>query len=96
VLADIGDKPTIQPVLERCRQVSSIEAVVLCTDSSELNTLAEGWGSRALYFSRSAIPYVCDVAEVDWHQHTAYWGNVGIYGFRGDVYAAWISQLEKA
>ena len=44
---------------------------------------------RALYFSRSAIPHVRDVAEVDWHQHTTYWGHVGMYGFRGDVLAAW-------
>ena len=49
-----------------------------------------------------------DVAEVDWHQHTAYWGHVGMYSFRGDV-AAWdqllasslddperLEQLEKA
>ena len=44
---------------------------------------------RALYFSRSAIPHVRDVSEVDWHQHTTYWGHVGMYGFRGDVLAAW-------
>ena len=30
-----------------------------------------------------------DVAEADWHQHTTYWGHVGMYGFRGDVLAAW-------
>ena len=186
VLADIGGKPMIQRVLERCRQASSVEAVVLCTDSAELQSRAEGWGfpvlmtaescssgseriasvahplmtlawgdedpvaeetavinvqgdqpfidpavinamveefrrqdpvpavvtpvyglqpesvhnpnvvktllahdGRALYFSRSAIPHVRDVAEVDWHQHTTYWGHVGMYGFRGDVLAAW-------
>ena len=186
VLADIGGKPMIQRVLERCRQASSIEAVVLCTDSPELQALAEGWGfpvlmtaescssgseriasvadalmnlawgatpvvadqtaiinvqgdqpfidpavidamvaeflrldpvpavvtpvyalkqetvhnpnvvktllahdGRALYFSRSAIPHVRDVDPADWHQHTTYWGHVGMYGFRGDVLAAW-------
>ena len=186
VLADIGGKPMIQRVLERCREAQSVEAVVLCTDSSELKALAEGWGfpvlmtaescnsgseriasvvqplmalawgeaapvaeetavinvqgdqpfidsavidamaeefqsqapvpavvtpvyglkpdsvhnpnvvktllahdGRALYFSRSAIPHVRDVAEADWHQHTTYWGHVGMYGFRGDVLAAW-------
>ena len=30
-----------------------------------------------------------DVAEADWHEHTTYWGHVGMYGFRGDVLAAW-------
>ena len=44
---------------------------------------------RALYFSRSAIPHVRDVAESEWHQHTTYWGHVGMYGFRGDVLAGW-------
>ncbi len=44
---------------------------------------------RALYFSRSAIPHVRDVDPTDWHQHTPYWGHVGMYGFRGDVLASW-------
>lgn len=44
---------------------------------------------RALYFSRSAIPHVRDVDPAAWHQHTDYWGHVGMYGFRGDVLAAW-------
>ena len=44
---------------------------------------------RALYFSRSAIPHVRDVDPSAWHEHTNYWGHVGIYGFRGDVLAAW-------
>ena len=48
VLAEIGGKPMIQRVLERCRQASSIEAVVLCTDSPELQALAEGWGFPVL------------------------------------------------
>ena len=186
VQADIGGQPMIQRVLERCRQARGVEAVVLCTDSDQLRTLAEGWGfpvlmtaescssgseriasvaddlmalgwgdatpvaeqtavinvqgdqpfidpavielmvaefqrrdpvpevvtpvyglkpetvhnpnvvktllahdGRALYFSRSAIPHVRDVAEADWHKHTTYWGHVGMYGFRGDVLAAW-------
>jgi len=186
VLADIGGKPMIQRVLERCRESSTVEAVVLCTDSPQLQQLAEGWGfpvlmtaascssgseriasvadqlmalaskegqavaeqtavinvqgdqpfidpavidamvdefrrldpvpavvtpvyrlkpetvhnpnvvktllahdGRALYFSRSAIPHVRDVDPVDWHRHTTYWGHVGMYGFRGDVLAAW-------
>ena len=186
VLAEIGGKPMIQRVLERCREARGVEAVVLCTDSDHLRTLAEGWGfpvlmtadscssgseriasvaeqlmafgwagaspvaaqtavinvqgdqpfidpavieamvaefrrrdpvpavvtpvyrlqaetvhnpnvvktllahdGRALYFSRSAIPHVRDVDPADWHRHTPYWGHVGMYGFRGDVLAAW-------
>ena len=195
VLADIGGKPMIQRVLERCADAEGPSAVVLCTDSCHLKDLAEGWGypvlmtdktctsgseriasaadqlialawneqahtwdalqlqerrqstavinvqgdqpfldpmvvsqmvaefarrtpvpavvtpvyrlaaetihnpavvktllahdGRALYFSRSAIPHVRDVDPAAWHQHTPYWGHVGMYGFRGDVLAGW-------
>ena len=186
VLADIGGKPMIQRVLERCRESTAVDTVVLCTDSQELQQRAAAWGfpvlmtaescssgsdriasvadalmelawgnatpvaeqtavinvqgdqpfidpqvidamaaefrrldpvpavvtpvyglkpetvhnpnvvktllahdGRALYFSRSAIPHVRDVDPSDWHRHTTYWGHVGMYGFRGDVLAAW-------
>jgi 3-deoxy-manno-octulosonate cytidylyltransferase (CMP-KDO synthetase) len=186
VLADIGGKPMIQRVLERCRESTAVDAVVLCTDSQELQQRAAVWGfpvlmtaescssgsdriasvadalmalawrdatpqaeqtavinvqgdqpfidpqvidamaakfrrldpapavvtpvyglkpatvhnpnvvktllahdGRALYFSRSAIPHVRDVDPAEWHRHTTFWGHVGMYGFRGDVLAAW-------
>ena len=195
VIAEIGGKPMIQRVLEQCAKATGPSAVVLCTDSSRLQQLAQGWGfpvlmtseacssgseriasvadqlvarawdeqpqgwdastradrlvstavinvqgdqpfldpevvtamvaefgrrdpvpavvtpvyqlkpdtihnpavvktllahdGRALYFSRSAIPHVRDVDPADWHRHTHYWGHVGMYGFRGDVLAAW-------
>lgn len=34
VLADIGGKSMTQQVLQRCREASSVDAVVLCTDSA--------------------------------------------------------------
>ena len=195
VLADLGGKPMLQRVLEQCAQAEGPACVVLCTDSEQLQQLAQAWGfpvlmtaehctsgseriasvadqlvgmawgetsvhwdaetraarlaatavinvqgdqpfldpavvtamaavfgrgpsvpavvtpvyrlkpetihnpavvktllasdGRALYFSRSAIPHVRDVDPADWHQHTDYWGHVGMYGFRGDVLAAW-------
>ena len=186
VLAEIGGKPMIQRVLERCRESTAVDTVVLCTDSQELQQRAEDWGfpvlmtaescssgseriasvadalmalawgdatptadqtavinvqgdqpfidpqvidamaaefrrldpvpavvtpvyglkpetvhnpnvvktllahdGRALYFSRSAIPHVRDVDPSEWHRHTTFWGHVGMYGFRGDVLAAW-------
>ena len=186
VLADIGGKSMIQRVLERSSQADGVDAVVLCTDSDQVQQLALDWGfpvlmtsqnctsgseriasvadslidlawgdqevdaertavinvqgdqpfldpavieamvaefqrrdsppevvtpvyvlspatvhnpnvvktvlahdSRALYFSRSAIPHVRDVEPQDWHRYTTYWGHVGMYGFRGDVLAAW-------
>lgn len=44
---------------------------------------------RALYFSRSAIPHIRDVDSTEWHEHSPYWGHIGIYAFRGDVLALW-------
>jgi len=195
VLAEIGGKSMIQRVLEQCAKAHGPAAVVLCTDSTHLQELADGWGfpvlmtsencssgsdriasvadqlvamawdeqvdrwddatrmqrlsstavinvqgdqpflepgvvttmvvefgrrdrvpavvtpvyrlkpdtihnpavvktllahdGRALYFSRSAIPHVRDVEPAEWHQHTEYWGHVGMYGFRGDVLSVW-------
>ena len=53
VLADIGGKPMIQRVLERCREASAVEAVVLCTDSDKLRGMAEGWGFPVLMTSEA-------------------------------------------
>jgi 3-deoxy-manno-octulosonate cytidylyltransferase (CMP-KDO synthetase) len=39
----------------------------------------------ALYFSRSAVPYVRDVAMDQWHNSAPYWGHVGLYALRRDV-----------
>ena len=51
VLADIGGKPMIQRVLERCREAAGVDAVVLCTDSRPLQDLADGLGFRVLMTS---------------------------------------------
>lgn len=51
VLAEIGGKPMLQRVLERCGHACLPEAVVLCTDSQELCQLAEVWGFDSLLTS---------------------------------------------
>ncbi|MFZ0407085.1 MAG: 3-deoxy-manno-octulosonate cytidylyltransferase [Cyanobium sp.] len=48
VMADIGGRPMLQRVLERCSLARAPEAVVLCTDSEELMAAAERWGYPAL------------------------------------------------
>ena len=40
VLAEIGGQPMIKRVLQRCRQARSVEVVVLCTDSEQLQQMA--------------------------------------------------------
>ncbi|MEC8442157.1 MAG: 3-deoxy-manno-octulosonate cytidylyltransferase [Cyanobacteriota bacterium] len=51
VLADIGGKPMIQRVLERSRLATSVQDVVLCTDSQQLQEMAQGWGFPVLMTS---------------------------------------------
>ena len=48
VMADIGGRPMLRRVLERCRQARRPEAVVLCTDSDDLLEHAAAWGFPAV------------------------------------------------
>jgi len=56
----------------------------------------------ALYFSRSAIPYIRGQPPSEWIRHSKYYGHVGVYGFRANVLANWskippssLEELEK-
>lgn len=51
VLADIGGRPMLRRVLERCREARGPKALVLCTDSKQLADLAAEWGFQALLTS---------------------------------------------
>ena len=55
---------------------------------------------RALYFSRSVIPYVRGAEEQRWSECAAYFTHVGIYAFRADTLAELVnlpqSSLELA
>ena len=66
VLADIGGKPMVQRVLERCSQADGLSAVVLCTDSERLRELASSWGFPVLMTSeacRSGSERIASVAD---------------------------------
>lgn len=39
----------------------------------------------ALYFSRSAIPFVRDKAKGEWHKLNCFYKHIGIYAFKSDV-----------
>ena len=51
LLADIAGKPMLLHVLERCRQAKGVAAVVVCTDSDQVRSFAEGWGFPVLMTS---------------------------------------------
>ena len=97
-----GDQPFLEPdvvtaMVEEFDRRDPVPAVVTPVYRLQPDTIHNpavvktllAHDGRALYFSRSAIPHVRDVDPAAWHQHTDYWGHVGMYGFRGDVLAAW-------
>jgi 3-deoxy-manno-octulosonate cytidylyltransferase (CMP-KDO synthetase) len=44
VMADLGGRPMLRHVLERCRRARGVAAVVACTDSEVVRQAAESWG----------------------------------------------------
>ncbi|MFQ6538630.1 3-deoxy-manno-octulosonate cytidylyltransferase [Aphanothece stagnina] len=48
VLADIAGRPMLQHVVERCRLARGVDALVVCTDSPEVQAAATAWGVQAL------------------------------------------------
>ena len=46
---------------------------------------------KALYFSRSPVPYVRGVPENQWLETQAFFAHMGVYGFRSDI----LLDLEK-
>lgn len=56
--------------------------------------------SRALYFSRSVIPYLRGVPREEWLAHHTFYKHIGLYAFRAEVLRAVTSlppsALEKA
>ena len=44
---------------------------------------------RALYFSRSPVPFVRDVQPADWLARGDFWFHIGIYGFASHLLKAY-------
>jgi 3-deoxy-manno-octulosonate cytidylyltransferase (CMP-KDO synthetase) len=62
--------------------------------------VARAQSGEALYFSRSAIPFVRDVPPDRWLDNHTFWGHIGVYGYQRQVLEAYpglpISPLEQA
>ncbi len=62
--------------------------------------VARASDGRALYFSRSPIPYVRDFEVKDWLDQAPYWGHVGVYAYRRQVLIDYLhlpeGQMERA
>ncbi|MDM7954043.1 MAG: manno-octulosonate cytidylyltransferase [Cyanobium sp. CZS 25K] len=48
VMADVGGRPMLRHVLERCGKARGVAAVLACSDSAEVLTAVRRWGFEAL------------------------------------------------
>lgn len=106
-----GDEPLIDPkmldaLVDRWQSVSCelITPVFPIKTMEELQSpnvvkVARASDGRALYFSRSPIPYLRDIPTDSWLQHGIFWGHIGVYGYNRTVLANYyelpLSTLEK-
>ena len=66
VMTDIGGKPMLQRVLERCGLATAPAAMLLCTDRPDLAASAASWGFDAILTSsacESGIERIASVAD---------------------------------
>jgi len=107
-----GDEPYIDPVqitkVTACftaadTQIATlIKKITVAADLQNINSpkVVINKLAEAIYFSRTAIPYLREQEPEQWLQHFTYFKHIGIYGFRSDVLQAVtrlpISSLEKA
>ena len=78
VLADIGGKPMIQRGLERSRQATSVQDVVLCTDSPQLPEMAQGWGFPVLMTAATCSSGSERIASVADSLMALAWGDTSL------------------
>ena len=98
-----GDEPFLDPAqideltaildgtVQLATQMASVDSAAMLHDPKEAKILVNAQ-NEALYFSRSAIPFLWGVAPDQWHLHRAYHRHVGLYAYRADVLAE-ITQL---
>lgn len=95
-----GDEPFVSPeqlrALMHCFDEPGTDIATLARPfpvNGDISELADpnlvkvvfGNNGRALYFSRSVIPYVRNIAKEQWPSTTQFYTHVGIYAYRADV-----------
>jgi 3-deoxy-manno-octulosonate cytidylyltransferase (CMP-KDO synthetase) len=107
-----GDEPMIDPgqINQLCSLLSETQAKVATlarrindtADITNPNVVKIVMDSRgkALYFSRSPVPYMRNVPVEEWNNHHKFYKHIGIYGFRAetlrDIVTMQPGTLEKA
>ena len=98
-----GDEPLVHPQeIDRLAQyvsdgrkiatlVKRIENADEVPDPSTAKVILDH-NMRAIYFSRSPIPFVRDFPQGTWHEHAPYYKHIGMYAYDADTLLK-ISQL---
>ncbi|GAB3016368.1 3-deoxy-manno-octulosonate cytidylyltransferase [Spirosoma pulveris] len=91
-----GDEPFLDPAqidelaaildgtVELATQMATVDSAEMLHDPKEAKIVINSQ-NEALYFSRSAVPYLWGVEPDQWHAHHAYHRHVGLYAYRVDV-----------
>jgi 3-deoxy-manno-octulosonate cytidylyltransferase (CMP-KDO synthetase) len=92
-----GDEPLLDPesliaIHERAKisQADIITPIFKITDPADIEDpsrvkVAVCQNGKALYFSRSPIPFVRGIEKSKWLTHCPFWGHIGVYGYRRAV-----------
>ncbi len=107
-----GDEPLIDPNLidamieywqrKMCDLLTPVFRIESGAELENPNIVkvARAQDGRALYFSRSPIPFVRDVPMERWLEAGPFWGHIGVYGYRPEALQAYMnlqpSPLENA
>lgn len=89
-----GDEPFIEPALldelverwrqTRCELVTAVRPIDSVEELHNPNCVkaVRGRKGQALYFSRSAVPFLRGVEKDEWlDSGTPYWAHIGVYGY---------------
>ncbi|MDR0742723.1 MAG: 3-deoxy-manno-octulosonate cytidylyltransferase [Puniceicoccales bacterium] len=89
-----GDEPLLdsQSLIALCERAKTSRADIITpvfkiTDFADIDNpsrvkVVVCQGGKALYFSRSPIPFVRGVEKSKWLTHHQFWGHIGVYGYR--------------
>lgn len=93
-----GDEPFIQPtqidkVVNFLEKNESIGIATLAKKIDDLDSLLNpnvvkvvfGKNNKALYFSRSTIPYLRGIEKRDWLEKGNFYKHIGLYGFKREI-----------
>ena len=87
ITGDVVDK-VVKALMETGADVATpvfpIETIADLKNPNRVKVTRSSNGT-ALYFSRSPIPYVRDIPEDQWLSRVAFWGHLGVYGYRRQV-----------